>query len=40
MKILKIVGKILGALLGVLIIAFFVIKFNGSRKKNNFYDLK
>ena len=38
MKILKIVGKILGALLGVLIIAFFVIKFNGSRKKNNFLD--
>ncbi len=36
MKILKIVGKLLEALLGVLIIVFFVIKFNGSRKKNNF----
>lgn len=36
MRILKIIGKILGVLLGLIIVAFLVIQFNGKRKRNNF----
>lgn len=35
MKILKLTGKILGAIVGLLIITFFVLQFNGKRKRNN-----
>ena len=36
MRILKLIGKILGVLLGLIIVAFLVIQFNGKRKRNNF----
>ena len=36
MRVLKIIGKIVGVLLGLIIVAFLVIQFNGKRKRNNF----